>query len=356
MSHPVIPDQLRDEAVHGSFCPKLCNFACPVVAATGREDATPWSFHRTVADVATGRREVTLGDAHQLRGCTGCLACRTACEPDLDVPAQVVAGRAAARAAGVEQPEVQTALDHVAAGRTPFGSAAQTTGEGDAAGPEVDVTVLAGCRDGTARVAALDRLLDAAGVSSRVVVPDGCCGGVLAELGATEEARAAGDRTREELGGDVIALDPHCVPAVTAEGTTVTDPASYLAALLEEGRLALAPPARPTRVAYHDPCLTARRDGVLAPPRSLLAAAGWEVVEPEGHGAHTVCSGAGLAADLLAPDDAAGVADLRARQLAATGAPVATGCAGAERRLADAGVDVTDLLVLLASRLPEEDA
>ncbi len=102
----VIDEQVAAAATHGSFCPKMCTFACPVTAATGRDDAVPWSLHRTVADLADGRLPLADDDGEvfaRLTACTGCLGCQVPCTFDQDVPAQVrprrrPAGRPRARA------------------------------------------------------------------------------------------------------------------------------------------------------------------------------------------------------------------------------------------------------------------
>ncbi|MBW3619783.1 MAG: (Fe-S)-binding protein [Actinobacteria bacterium] len=358
---PVVADDVAAAAVHGSFCPKMCTFACPVTAATGRDDAVPWSFHRTVSDLAAGRVATDAHAAGHLEACSGCLACRVPCVFDQDVPAQVRAGRAATRAAGSPVRGTEEAVAAVASGRSPYGADrdVEPPRSGTVARTDADVVVVAGCRDDAGDLDALTRLLEAAGRVPTVVVPEGCCGAALADLGAPAEAAAATARLAGRLPDVplVVATDPHCLPslrAATGADATVTDVASALAGLLAEGVLRLAGEA--VRVAFHDPCLLARAEAVTRPPRLLLAAAGAEVVEPEGHGATTVCSGAGLALELVAPDDARATGEHRARQLTATGVPVVTACAGARRRLADAGVDVRDLASFLAERLPPEPA
>jgi Fe-S oxidoreductase len=214
--------------------------------------------------------------------------------------------------------------------------------------------VVAGCRDEPATLAALARLLDAAGVAVTWIVPEGCCGATLRDLGADgpageREAHLAGVLPE---GPAVACADPHCLPSVRAaagEGRPVRSVVEELAGLLEAGALRLGGPA--AAVTYHDPCVLARDEGVVDGPRWLLAAAGAEIVEPEGAGADTVCSGAGMGFELLAPADADAVAARRAAQLDATAAPVVTACARARQRLAAAGLDARDLFAHLADHL-----
>lgn len=347
---PILPDATNAAATHGSFCPKMCSFACPVTEATGRDDAVPWSFHRTVSDIGTGRLALDATAAGRLEACTGCLACQTACVFEQDVPAQVRAGRVAAFTAGAPVAGAEAAVAAVAAGASPYG----TTAVAEVPADRPDVVVVAGCRDEQDSLAALVRLVSAAGRTVRVIAADGCCGGVLADVGAADASAESASALAERLptGVDVVATDPHCLPSLRAasDGATVSDVTTYLAGLLD----ALTFAGDATEVTFHDPCILARAEGVTRPPRDLLAAAGATVTEPEGNGAHTVCSGAGMAMDLVAPDAAEATAARRTVQLAATGVPVVTACAGARQRLAGAGADVHDLLTFLAARLSIE--
>lgn len=353
---PAIADDIAAAATHGSFCPKMSSFACPVTAATGRDDAVPWSFHRTVSDLASGRRGADAHTATHLEACSGCLACQVPCVFDQDVPAQVRAGRAAVADAGAPVNGHGDAVEAVSAGRSPYGvETPSSTGSVE----DADITVVTGCRDEAADVDALLRLLTAAGLRAAVVAPDGCCGGALRDLGAAAAADGAAGGLSQRLAGTptVVATDPHCLPTLrgaVAAGTDVGDTTTTLAALVEEGLLTFAGEA--TTLTYHDPCLLARAEGVTEPPRALLRAAGVEVVEPEGTGEHTVCSGAGLALELVAPRAADATATRRRARLSDTGVPVVTACAGARRRLAAAGADVTDLSAFLATRLSPESS
>lgn len=346
---PIIADDIAADAQHGTFCPKMCSFLCPVTTATGRDDALPWSFHRTVDDLAKGRLDPAHVDG-RLDACSGCYACQVACEFDQDVPAQVRAARSAVVEAGHAAEHTEEAVAAVQQGRSPFGTPRLSSPPGSSDAP---VAVLTGCRDDQESLRALQRLLDAAGVEARFVVPAGCCGSVLDDLGARDAAAAQVAALREPLAGatTIVALDPHCLPSIRAvdDRADVVDVTTYLAGLLDAGSLTLDGGLGP--VTYHDPCLLAREEGVVDPPRRLLEAAGASLTEPEGSRERTFCSGGGLGMELAAPDEAARVAGFRGTQLAATGTPVVTACAGARRRLGASGLGVVDLVTLLADHL-----
>lgn len=342
--------EIVDLAVHGSFCPKMCSHTCPVLRATGRSDAVPWSFHRTVADLADGR--LAAGDAAgRLVACTGCQACAGGCVfDDQDVPGQVRAGRAAVHAAGAAAPAVDAAVAAVAAGDSPYLRADDPTQIG-ATAPSMQL--VAGCRDTAAVVAAAVRVLGAAGASVAVVVPDGCCGATLRDLGAVDAADEASTRLRGRLRPEVpvVLLDPHCrgeVAGQVDDGTPVDDLVVTLHELVRGG--ALEPRGAPETVRWHEPCLL--QDGPAAGLGPAVLAAAGALVELPGE-AHRGCSGAGMAMELLDPGAAEEVAALRRRQLAGPG-PIVTGCAGAAARLATDDDPVRHLVEVLDDLLEDD--
>jgi len=345
MNGQPLPVAVADAARHGSYCPKLCTFACPVTTATGRDDAVPWSFHRTVSDLADGRLE-PADAASRLTACSGCLACQSPCLFDQDIPEQVVAARSVARP---RTDASEAALRNLAAGRRPDGSSTPSP-VGD---PHADVVVLAGHEDPEASLQAAAALFAAAGHSVAVVAPQGCCGALARAVGDTELADGLAKGLIELVGRArvVVAMDPHCLGELRAAlpEATVIDVVTALAE--EVDRLSFRQAGRP--IVWHDPCVLARVDGVVDAPRRLLAVAGFSVVEPEHHGIETACSGAGLAMPLLDPAAAAATAVRRAQQLAGTGADAVTSCHRAGALLTSVGHRTADLLQLLADLLED---
>lgn len=341
-------DGVRDDAILGSFCPKMCNFACPVATATGRETDTPWGLHVTVSSLARGQTQPDGASYGALTGCTGCHACRDACLYDLDVPAQVRAARASHDPTG--HPVVARVVAAVDHGRTPYGDRPVQI---DAGPDEPDVQVVLGCRDDGDAAAAIRVLLERSGLSVRLVSPPGCCGAVLTDLGLPERGRELSGQLGERLDPEVptVALDPHCLSTLrTVVDAEVEDSLTVLHRLLDDGRLRFGATTAAS-VTFHDPCVLVRDEGTLDAPRRLLSAAGYDVDEPFAAGRQTACSGAGLAMDLLDPGATAAVADRRSEQLDATGSPVATACGRAREVLQAAGTTTDDIHVLLAGRV-----
>jgi Cysteine-rich domain len=97
-------------------------------------------------------------------------------------------------------------------------------------------------------------------------------------------------------------------------------------------------------VAIHDSCIYARSEGVLEPPRRLLAEGGVTLVEPELSGALTFCCGGPL--ETLFPSKSSEVATRRIEQLSACSPNVVTACPlclANLSRAAPEGVEVRDI-------------
>ena len=213
--------------------------------------------------------------------------------------------------------------------------------------------------------AATVRLLTRHGCEVVVARGAGCCGALTHHLGqgGHDYARKNIDAWTRELDGE--GLDAVVINA-SGCGTTVkdygfmlrTDPAygakaarvSGLARDISEmmAEIGLRPPAHAValRVAYHAACSLQHGQQIRAQPKSLLAAAGFIVLEvPEGH----LCCGSAGTYNLLQPVIAT---ELRDRKLAniATTAPdvIATGNIGCMTQLASAAtVPVVHTAMLL---------
>lgn len=190
--------------------------------------------------------------------------------------------------------------------------------------------------------------LHAAGVSFAVLGQEESCTGDPARrmgndyvyqmlaMGAidTLDKYRIGERT-------IVTACPHCFNAIGNEYPQlggryrVVHHSQYLAELVSTGRLATVPEDassstgdhRPGSVTVHDSCYLARYNGVVAAPRSVLGAAGVEVVEMERRGKTTFCCGAGGGRMWMEETSGTRINAERTRQVLETGAStVATAC------------------------------
>lgn len=223
-------------------------------------------------------------------------------------------------------------------------------------------------------VAAMRKILDAAGVSWGVLATETCCG---------EPARRAGneylylelseqviDSFRSRGVRRIVTCDPHCarmfdrdfrqIEAFRALGIEVLHHTELLARLVDS----LPVDAAAATVTLHDPCYLARGRGVTEQPREVLRALGANLVEMPRSGAGTFCCGAGGAQLYIADDSVelpgGRVNDKRFEEAQATGAEtVAVACPYCPIMLRDAAgradgseVRVADVAELVAERLP----
>jgi Fe-S oxidoreductase len=176
----------------------------------------------------------------------------------------------------------------------------------------------------------------------------------------------------------IVTACPHCFNTIGNEygqlggSYRVVHHSTYLAGLLESGRLVTVPEDadastgdhRPGSVTVHDSCYLARYNGIIAAPRSVLGAAGVEVVEMEKSGRNTFCCGAGGGRMWMEETRGARINGERTRQALATGAGVvATACPFCMVMMSDglaeaasgggaaAGVSAMDVSELLAARI-----
>lgn len=339
-------DDVVAAAVHGSWCPKMCTFACPVAAATGRDEAVPWSLHREVADLAQGRSDASQAWS-RLRLCSGCLACQGACIYEQDVPTQVIAARAGLVAAGHVPDDVRIALAHLQTGRRGDGGELPPLPASD---PTASIALVVERNASARSLTAWATVADRAGLPVRFVRGDGSAHATFLALGDETLAAAAleawvADVANAEL---VVACDESAIAPLSGRvESRVIDGTIWLLELLASGHLRTDPDAPVGVVTWHDPARLARVHEVIEQPREILRLLGADIAEVEGHGRATADLGVGMAMALLAPEAAGATTARRAAQLAATGGRVVTTGADEVSALLTAGLEVDDLVELV---------
>jgi Fe-S oxidoreductase len=202
------------------------------------------------------------------------------------------------------------------------------------------------------RLENIARLLSAAGVEFGYLYENDLYTGALAydeglDRAFIEHARYV-FRTLKAAGVQrLITVDPHTTNMLRSVYPKVVpgydlEVRSYLEVLAERS---LAPRAKlGETVSLHDSCVYARYEGVIEPPRRLLAAGGVTLVQPELSGPLTFCCGGPL--ETLFPGKSAEVARRRIEQLSACSPKIVTACPlclANLSRAAPAGVEVRDI-------------
>ncbi len=343
----------------------LCLPVCPTFRLTGRETASPRGRLQAMTAVHEGLVDVDEAFAGILDFCLGCRACEPVC------PGLVPYGRAleGARAEIVEQVpgrgNQRRWLLGVALGsrrlmrlgawflsvaqalhltrlvpgrfsrltkglRSLSGRPGPTVGHVGGSGDAGTVGLLAGCiQDQWFRPVnhAAIRLLEMAGHRVSVPAAQTCCGALAAHDGKEAEARRLARRNTEAFYSHdlIVATAAGCSAHLAGyghwadDGETIADGAIditvAIARAIEDGRLPRLEPGR-GRIAVQDPCHLRHAQRVTTEPRSILEAAGYEVVEIDDV---ALCCGAAGIYTVLQPEASAELGNQKADQVRSTG-------------------------------------
>src|SRR5262249_54106257 len=129
----------------------------------------------------------------------------------------------------------------------------------------------------------------------------------------------------------IVTPDPHVLHSLKNEypalggNYAVLHHTTFLASLVDEGRLALQLSGERRRLTYHDPCYLARYNGEMDAPRDLLRMLGLEVSEMERSGLRSRCCGGGGGAALTDIPGKQRIPDIRIEDARNTGAEVVAG-------------------------------
>jgi glycolate oxidase iron-sulfur subunit len=351
--------------VHCGFC----TATCPTYQILGDELDSPRGRIYLIKDMLESGRPADEKTVRHIDRCLSCLACMTTCpsgvhymhlvdharihiertyrRPLLDralrsalarilpYPARF---RAALLAARLGRPFARLLPRQLAA---MLALAPKALPAADGLGPQVfpaegtrrkRVALLVGCAQRVldpAINAATIRLLTRHGCEVVVAEGAGCCGALTHHMGKEAESHASAEanirawmREARSAGLDAVVVNTSgCGTTVkdygwmfqdtplAADAATVAGLARDVSELMNE--LGLKPAeAPPLRVAYHSACSLQHGQQVREPPKALLRAAGFDVVEPRD--AHLCCGSAGTY-NLLQPEISA---ELRTRKVA----------------------------------------
>jgi dimethylglycine catabolism B len=346
------------------FCPKLCRSACPVSNAEPRETITPWGKMTAAWTLAHG--DVSLGTAHGAPpwACTGCLACREACDHRNPVADVLLAARAAIVREGAAPAAALRVISSFARHDAETKTAARALGSETAYNGSANTAIVVGC--GYLRRApaeARDAMRAARALAGEPVhVVDQCCGlplklagdGVGFERHAQKLASEAAPFAR------LLVVDAGCALALRryypAAGIELRPRVELLVEVAAERLPDLAPIVLDSgeRIRWHDPCHLGRSLGIYDAPRKVLARIldrpPEELVDRR---EQTPCSGAGGLLPCTMPAVARDIAAARieAHRMAG-GGRVVTACASSLVALRKAarhsGIAIDDLATYIA--------
>ncbi|WP_225770872.1 glycolate oxidase subunit GlcF [Inquilinus sp. Marseille-Q2685] len=372
-----VSEQILRTCVHCGFCLATC----PTYTVLGDELDSPRGRIYQIKSMLEGGGPAPASVAKHLDRCLSCLSCMTTCPSGVHYMHLVDHGRAvvektyrrplqdrairallaavlprprlfrlalmgamAARPVARLLPRRLRAMLALAPRRLPPPSPVDRPQVFAAEGPRKRrVALLSGCAQTVLDPAineATIRLLTRHGVEVVVAPGAGCCGSLTHHMGREEAALAsaranieAWGRVLEEGGLDAIVVNTsgcgttvkdyghmfRADPAWAGRAARISALAKDVTELMDE--IGLNPPARPggQAVAYHSACSMQHGQRIAAPPRRLLAAAGFELREvPDGH----LCCGSAGTYNLLQPEIADELRARKVRAVESTGAAI----------------------------------
>jgi glycolate oxidase iron-sulfur subunit len=361
--------------VHCGFC----TATCPTYVTLGNELDSPRGRIYLIKDMFEQGRDADAQVARHVDRCLGCLACTTTCPSGVDYAHLIEQARTHVEATYrrpladrwlrslLAQVLTRPALFRLAliGARVarPLTRVLPKTGAlaplramldmapsplprrvADVVLPSFDrkVILLEGCAQSVLDAginAATRRLLARAGVQALAVPGEGCCGALPLHMGKTDRAKdlarhnialwdgmeaeailvtASGCGSTVKDYGHLLADDPLWRDRAASVAAKARDVTEYLAGLTLPQPRALPP----LQVAYHAACSLQHGQKITAPPKALLQAAGFQVLEPaESH----LCCGSAGTYNLLQPEIAATLGERKAAHLTRTGADVVVG-------------------------------
>jgi Fe-S oxidoreductase len=215
-------------------------------------------------------------------------------------------------------------------------------------------------------VTALARIMNYLGASYGVLRKEKCTGDPVRRLGNDLLFQQLAESNLETLAQNkvkkIITICPHCVRTIQEDWKEYGTPPAVEHHSEFLARYAHKLPQQPSdeKIVYHDPCYLGRYRNVYDEPRAVIELAGQLVEAPRNH-ERSFCCGAGGGLVFLGEETGDRVSQVRAAELAATGAGiVGTACPFCNTMFRDAlaitgdsAPQLLDIAQLTARRLPD---
>lgn len=261
-----------DEIVKCMLCPNMCVFACPVFDAERRLTVSP----------SIKSRIAYFGGDEAIYHCLPCDACKENCKMEISVNDNL---RKLRNGKYVEK--IDSWLSKI--------SRKIEEKEGK-------ILYFPGCRTFEAKLYEPTlEYLEKIGLNFAVRSDLVCCGMPYYEIGDNryEENFSKLKKIASQY-EKVISNCPHCVFLMKGLGIKAEHLLNFLKPLKIGGT-----------ISYQDPCIMARKLGIVDEPRNFLKACGFEIVETAFSGKQTACCGYGGVYRLLYPENAEKIAERR---------------------------------------------
>lgn len=296
-----------------------CQDRCP--AYNTDKPLSPMRLVKQIGEVAALRPDAELVaelDVDAIWACTTCGACQDICPANNEHVNKVIEVRRNLSLMEGEFPgdEVRTAISHLEVNGNPFGMAFASRGDWAegldianlSAGEDADILYFTGCYasfDKRNQTVARNfiQICQAAGIKVGILGKDEkCCGEPARKLGNEYIYQMLAMENIEQLQATgvkkIVTSCPHCFNTLSRDyrdlGFEIETEhyTTYLNTLLNNGKLKINSEGGQD-CTYHDSCYLGRYKDIVAEPRRLLQAAGWNIREMDKSGYDSFCCSAG---------------------------------------------------------------
>ncbi|WP_429886262.1 heterodisulfide reductase-related iron-sulfur binding cluster [Geoalkalibacter halelectricus] len=328
---------------------KRCQDRCPAHATD--KPLSPMKIVNQIGETAFHAPDRSLIESlgkDELWSCTTCRACQEICPAAIEHVPKIVDVRRNLVLMEGEFPgeEVMGAAENSEINGNPLGMPFAARGDwAQALGvktlaedADVDVLYFVGCYASfdkrNIRVAsAFIKLCQAAGIRVGILgSEEKCCGEPLRKLGNEYLYQGLAGENIEAIKGygvkKVVTTCPHCFNTLAKDyrdlgfDLEVEHYTRFLEGLVAQGALRLEKSEEALSCTYHDSCYLGRYNDIYAAPRTLLQAAGGQVIEMDKSLAESFCCGAGGGRILAEEKLGTRISEARARMAVETGAPL----------------------------------
>lgn len=304
-----------------TYCPKLCQSACPVATTDGNEAHSPWGLMQTLNLVRRGEIPFNGEVAAKSYQCLTCRACMEQCEYDNDVPGVLAEVRKLAVKKDIAPPEMDGFLTKFHRHNNPFSKdlLAKLKTLINPKYLELDTptiyfascTTIAKCPD---VITDTFELFEKLGINFVGLYPETiqCCGYPLIAGGMEHDFIDVAEINYHALKNfkTIITGSPACAYTLKETykkydlslGKKVLTINEFIEPYLQNINFRIRKNIR-TKLMYHDPCYSSRYLNEVERPRELIShVSGYEPMEFQNHGCRSACSGQGGCYSIVAQE------------------------------------------------------
>jgi Fe-S oxidoreductase/nitrate reductase gamma subunit len=297
---------------------KRCQDRCPAFATD--KPLSPMKVVNQLGEVAFSDPEANLIDTlgkDVLWACTTCRACQEICPASIEHISKIVELRRSMVLMEGEFPgdEVMAAMEATEVNGNPLGIGYAERGDWAeelgiktlAEDAEVDILYFVGCygsfdKRNIAVAKSFIKLCQAAGVKVGILgKEEKCCGEPMRKMGNEYLYQSLAVENIEVIKAygvkKIVTTCPHCFNTLEKDyrdldfGIEVETYTMFLEKLIASGQLKID--ARELSCTYHDSCYLGRHNDIYDAPRTLISAAGGQLVEMDKNRAEAFCCSAG---------------------------------------------------------------